>query len=57
MVSVDDRHWTLMRGLQMVGPGSGAGAALAVLAMLPALVLVLGVLRLLGQSARFPPRD
>ncbi len=57
MVSVDDRHWTLMRGLQMVSPGSGAGAALAVLAMLPALVLVLGVLRLLGQSARFPPRD
>lgn len=41
MASVDDRHWTLVRALERVGAGSGAGLMLATLSLLPPLLLVL----------------
>jgi sn-glycerol 3-phosphate transport system permease protein len=41
MVSVDDRHWTLVRALERVTLGSGAGALLAAMAMLPPMALMM----------------
>ena len=40
MASVDDRHWTLVRGLERVRSGSGAGLLLASFSLLPPLLLV-----------------
>lgn len=40
MASVDDRHWTLVRGLERVRSGSGAGLLLATMALLPPLLLI-----------------
>lgn len=52
MISVDDRHWTLMRALERVGAGSGAGLTLAALALLPPLLLVLVLARTLARMGR-----
>lgn len=41
MVSLDDRHWTLVRALEQVRAGSPQGLVLAGLAMLPPLALIL----------------
>ena len=41
MASVDDQHWTLVRGLERVRAGSGAGLLLATMSLLPPLLLVL----------------
>lgn len=40
LITTDERHYTLMRGLRLVGVESGVGLAIAVLSMLPALGLV-----------------
>ena len=52
MLSIDDRHWTIVRGLEHVRAGSVEGLLLAMAALLPPLVLIL-VLRMpasqLGQ--------
>jgi sn-glycerol 3-phosphate transport system permease protein len=49
MASVDDRHWTLVRGLERLGIASGAGLTLAALSLLPPLVLAAGFARMLGH--------
>lgn len=41
MASVDDRHWTLVRGLERVRSGSGAGLLLATMSLMPPLLLVI----------------
>ena len=41
MASVDDRHWTLVRGLERIRSGSGAGLLLAAMALIPPLLLIL----------------
>lgn len=50
MASVDDQHWTLVRGLERVQAASGAGLLLAAMSLLPPLVLVL-----LFRRLRFVP--
>lgn len=40
LITTDERRYTLMRGLRLVGVESGAGLAMAVFSMLPALGLV-----------------
>ncbi len=47
MVSVDNAHFPLMRGLNLAGSGSGPGMLIAAASVLPPLVLVLALLRLL----------
>ena len=49
MASVDDRHWTLVRGLERLGFASGVGLTLAALSLLPPLVLVIGLTRVLAN--------
>lgn len=49
MISIDNSHFPLMRGLNLVGSGSGPSMMLAVLSVLPPLVLVLAFLRLLSR--------
>ena len=52
MVSVDDRHWTLVRALDRVGLASGAGLLLAFGALLPPLLLVVLCARSLAQMGK-----
>lgn len=47
MASVDDQHWTLVRGLERVRSGSGAGLLLAAISLLPPLLLVIACHRLI----------
>lgn len=49
MVSIDNTYFPLMRGLNMVGAGSGPSMVLAAVSLLPPLVLVLGFIRLLSR--------
>ena len=41
MVSTDESHYTLMRGIRLIGQESGPGMALIVLSILPPLILVM----------------
>lgn len=52
MISVDDRHWTIVRALERVGVASGAGLLLATMALLPPLILVLILLRTSNSGLR-----
>ena len=49
LISVDNTHFTLMRGLNFLGSGSGPSMVLAVISILPPLILVLAFLRLLPR--------
>ena len=49
MISFDNTIFPLMRGLNLVGAGSGPSMVLAVISVLPPLVLVLGFMRLLTR--------
>lgn len=51
MASLDDRHWTMVRALESLNAGSGAGLTLAALALLPPLLLVLLLTRLLKGTS------
>jgi sn-glycerol 3-phosphate transport system permease protein len=51
MISIDNSQFTLMRGLGLVGAGSGPGMALAAISVLPPLVLVVAFLRLMSAFA------
>lgn len=46
IISVDNSYFPLMRGLNLVGSGSGPSMVLATLSILPPLILVLAFLRL-----------
>jgi len=50
MISVDNAQFTLMRGVGLLGDGSGASFTLAAVSLLPPLVLVAGALRLRRRS-------
>ena len=41
MISTDETHYTLVRGIRLVGEASGTGMALIVLSILPPLILVI----------------
>ena len=41
MISTDESHYTLVRGIRLVGEASGTGMALIVLSILPPLILVI----------------
>lgn len=41
MITTDERHYTILRGLRLIGQESGAGMALTTLSILPPLALVL----------------
>ncbi|WP_300031586.1 ABC transporter permease subunit [uncultured Roseobacter sp.] len=41
MISTDERHYTLVRGIRLIGQESGPGMALVVLTILPPLLLVI----------------
>lgn len=41
MISTDESHYTLVRGIRLIGQESGPGMALVVLSILPPLILVL----------------
>jgi sn-glycerol 3-phosphate transport system permease protein len=41
MISTDESRYTLVRGIRLVGEGSGTGMALIVLSILPPLILVI----------------
>ena len=49
LISIDNSHFPLMRGLNLVGSGSGPSMMLAVLSIMPPLVLVLAFIRLLSR--------
>ena len=49
MISIDNTYFPLMRGLNLVGAGSGPSMVLATLSVLPPLILVLGFTRLLSR--------
>ena len=49
MISIDNAHFPLMRGLNLVGSGSGASMVLAAISVLPPVVLVIGFTRLLSR--------
>lgn len=49
MVSVDDRHWTVVRGLERVWPGSDTGLLLALIALVPPLLLVIAFQRVIAR--------
>jgi sn-glycerol 3-phosphate transport system permease protein len=49
MISIDNSYVPLMRGLNLVGSGSGPSMVLAVISVLPPLLLVLGFMRLLTR--------
>ncbi len=49
MISIDNSYFPLMRGLNLVGAGSGPSMVLAVISVLPPLLLVLGFMRLLTR--------
>lgn len=49
MISFDNTYFPLMRGLNLVGAGSGPSMLLATLSVLPPLILVLAFLRLLTR--------
>ena len=49
LISVENTHFPLMRGLNLLGSGSGAGLVLAAISILPPLVLVVAFLRLLPR--------
>ncbi|NNE82017.1 MAG: carbohydrate ABC transporter permease [Silicimonas sp.] len=49
IVSVENTHFTLMRGLNFLGSGSGPSMVLALISILPPLLLVLAFLRLLPR--------
>jgi len=49
MISIDNAHFPLMRGLNLVGSGSGPSMVLATISVLPPLVLVVGFTRLLSR--------
>ncbi len=49
MISFDNSYFPLMRGLNLVGAGSGPSMVLATISVLPPLVLVLGFMRLLTR--------
>jgi len=40
MISTDERHYTLVRGIRLIGQESGTGMALIVLSILPPLFLL-----------------
>lgn len=50
MISIDNTHFPLMRGINLVGAGSGPSMVLATISVLPVLVLVIGFYRLLRRS-------
>ena len=45
MISTDESHYTLVRGIRLIGQESGPGMALVVLSILPPLILVLAFQR------------
>ena len=47
MISVENTHFPLMRGLNLAGSGSGPGMLVAAVSVLPPVLLVLGLLSLL----------
>ena len=49
MISIDNAHFPLMRGLNLVGAGSGASMVLATISIFPPLILVIGFIRLLAR--------
>ena len=49
MISIDNTHFPLMGGLNLVGAGSGPSMVLATLSLLPPMVLVIGFIRLLSR--------
>lgn len=49
MISIDNAHFPLMRGLNLTGAGSGASMVLASVSILPPVLLVLGFLRLMSR--------
>ncbi len=49
MISVDNTLFPLMRGLNLVGSGTGPSMVLAAVSVLPPLVLVVGFLRLMSR--------
>jgi len=49
MISIDNAHFPLMRGLNLVGAGSGPSMVLATISVLPPLVLVIGFMRLMSR--------
>lgn len=49
MISIDNTYFPLMRGLNLVGAGSGASMVLAVISVLPPLILMIGFTRLLSR--------
>ncbi|MBT0958479.1 ABC transporter permease subunit [Alphaproteobacteria bacterium KMM 3653] len=50
MISTGESHYTLVRGIQLIGQSSGAGMALAVLSIVPPLLLVFIFQRWFFQS-------
>lgn len=50
MISIDNAHFPIMRGLNLAGSGSGPSLILASISLLPPLVLTLGVLRLMSRA-------
>ena len=54
MISTDDSLYTLVRGIQLVGPISGPGMALAVISIAPPLVLLLAVQRWFFTALKLP---
>jgi sn-glycerol 3-phosphate transport system permease protein len=49
MISIDNAHFPLMRGLNLVGAGSGPSMVLATISVFPPLVLVIGFTRLISR--------
>ncbi|MEO0544864.1 MAG: carbohydrate ABC transporter permease [Pseudomonadota bacterium] len=49
MASIDDRHWTLVRAIEILNAGSPQGLTLAALSVLPPLILVILFTRILAQ--------
>ncbi|WP_435138289.1 carbohydrate ABC transporter permease [Pseudopelagicola sp. nBUS_19] len=49
MISIDNTYFPLMRGINLVGAGSGASMLLAAISITPALLLVIGFNRLLSR--------
>lgn len=45
MISTDDSHYTLVRGIRLIGQASGAGMALVIITILPPFVLLLAFQR------------
>lgn len=50
MISTDESHYTLMRGIRLIGQESGPGMALVALSILPPLFLVIAFQRWLFKS-------